>query len=220
MLKIVDIAMLVTEEKEILQLCRILCGLESSFNRTWLDVLRLFSLEPHPQDDLLRTRGNRLDWVIQTWNENHPDKPYPFPPGVVDGPFPGQPGYELPKRLFRHKYCMGGTGSCGRWIGLKICQSCKHRYYCSEVCQQSDWGCGRQQEDQIKRAFMPTKYIQRPWNRLGKPGCWRSHHQPQCKLTKYYKQWVQHQKQTRNRGDDEEGEEPNEEKKEGVMLKS
>ena len=206
--KIVDIAMLITEEKEVLQLCRILCGLESTFDHSWLDVLRLFSLEPHPQDELLRVRGNRLDWVIQTWNENHPDKHFPFPRGVMDGPFPGQPGYELPKRLFKYKYCMGGTGSCGRWVGLKICQCCKHRYYCSVECQKSDWGCGRQQEDILKRDSMPTKFSKRPLNRLAKPGCWRSHHYPHCRLTQAYKQWVQHQKHARN--DDDEEDEQNE----------
>ena len=101
---LVEIAILVTEEKEVLELCRSdKYGGTHFYEHSWIDVLRLFSLEPHPQDERLIEKGNRIDWVIEKWNNNHPDKQYPFPRGVVDGPFLGQPGYELPKRLFRHK---------------------------------------------------------------------------------------------------------------------
>jgi len=64
------IAILITDEKEILELCRSeKCKGIDSDRHSWIDVLRLFSLEPHPQDERLRERGNRVDWVIQTWNE-------------------------------------------------------------------------------------------------------------------------------------------------------
>ena len=224
--KLVDIAILITDEKEVLELCRSGKCQGDGYDHCWIDVLRMFSLEPHPQDERLREdnaihQPNRIDWVIQSWNENHPDKQYPFPRGVVDGPFPGQPGYEMPKRLFKYKYCMGGTGSCGRWVHLKSCQSCKHRYYCSEICQKSDWGCGRQQDDHLKRQSMPTKFSKRPLNRLAKPSCWRSHHHPYCRLMKYYKQWVEHQKHTRKGGGKAAAEaEENEENGEGAALKS
>ena len=213
--KVVDIAMLITEEKEVLQLCRLMCGLESTFDHSWLDVLRSFSLEPHPQDELLRVRGNRLDWVIQIWNENHPDKQFPFPRGVVDGPFPGQPGYELPKRLFRHKYCRNpykcvneSAGSSHTPVGIKVCDRCKHTYYCSDICQREGWYCRRNGEaDQFPRDSFPSKFLVRPLKRLlPESRSWLLSHRHQCLLIQAYKRWVKIQKQERSAGVNEDEE--------------
>ena len=210
--KLVEVAILITDEKEVLELCRSNKCNDDGFDHSWLDVLRSFSLEPHPQDELLRARGNRMDWVIKTWNENHPDKQFPFPRGVVDGPFPGQPGYELPKRLFRHKYCRGSykcryesSGIVHTPAGIKVCERCKHTYYCSDDCQREGW-CGSDREtDQTRRDSYPPKFRVRPLKRLlPESNLDRgSYHRSQCLLIQAYKRWVKIQKQERSAGVDQ-----------------
>ena len=213
--KLVEVAILITDEKEVLELCRSNKCNDNGFDHSWLDVLRSFSLEPHPQDELLRVRGNRLDWVIQTWNENHPDKQFPFPRGVVDGPFPGQPGYELPKRLFRHKYCRNpykcvneSAGSSHTPVGIKVCDRCKHTYYCSDICQREGWYCRRNGEaDQFPRDSFPSKFLVRPLKRLlPESRSWLLSHRHQCLLIQAYKRWVKIQKQERSAGVNEDEE--------------
>ena len=204
--KLVDIAILITDEKEVLELSRSNKCIGGGDCHHWIDVLRLFSLEPHPQDDLLRERGNRRDWVIQTWNKNHPDKQFPFPRGVVDGPFPGQPGYELPKRLFRHKYCTGSYNcrcvlSGVTSISIKVCERCKHTYYCSDDCQRQDWYRHNEEANRRRRDSLPPKFRVRPLNRFfssSSTDC--SSHRPQCLLIQAYKRWVIIQKQERSAG--------------------
>ena len=196
--KLVDIAILISDEKEMLELCRSGKCEGTGYKHSWIDVLRLFSLEQHPQDEMLRVRGNRMDWVIQTWDENHPDKQYPFPRGVVDGPFPGQPGYELPNRLFRHKYCMGSDDCCKGLGGvikaqenLLVCERCKHTYYCCEDCQRDSWYNGQGKVDGNDLESCSLKFRMRPLKRLTKPRPGgKSYHRPQCLLVQAYKQWV------------------------------
>ena len=193
---LLQLAILITDEKEVLELCRN----EHCDEYRWIDVLRLFSLEPHPQDELLRVRGNRMDWVIQTWNKNHPDRQYPFPRGVTDGPFPGQPGYELPKRLFRHKYCtgssecsIGSTAISNAQGNIKVCERCEHTYYCSEECQRKDWeGCNGDGNQEKLKSY-PPKFRVKPLKRLTKYHQTASH-RPHCLLIQAYKQWVKIQK--------------------------
>ena len=213
---LVEIAILITDEKGVLELCRSGKCQGNHYEHQWIDVLRFFSLEPHPLDDKLRERGNRRDWVIQTWNENHPDKQFPFPRGVVDGPFPGQPGYELPKRLFLHKYCQGAgcRSIVNTQVSIKVCERCKHSYYCSEGCQRKDWfGC-REEDDRIELESCPPKLRTRPLKRLTNqltPNA-RSRHLSQCLLVEAYKRWVKKQKRERKAAaaaaadEDEEGE--------------
>ena len=211
--KLVDIAILITDEKEVLELCRSGKCLGDGYDHCWIDVLRMFSLEPHPQDERIREdnaihQPNRMDWVIQTWNQNHPDKQYPFPRGVVDGPFPGQAGYELPKRLFRHKYC-AGTYNCGYATScitnttntpskLKVCERCEHTYYCCEACQRLDWYGSRGDGDRKKLETYPLKFRVYPLKRLTKY-YGASPHRRQCLLIQAYKQWVKRQKQEEKR---------------------
>ena len=202
---LVDVAILITDEKEVLELCRSGKCDGGGFDHSWIDVLRLFSLEPHPQDEKLRNRGNRMDWVIQTWNENHPDKQYPLPRGVVDGPFPGQPGYELPKRLFRHKYCRGSFKcryeSTGIPVHVKVCERCKHVYYCSDACQAQGWYGHGEEAIRIKYESYPLKFRTRPLKRLKEYHKSRIdssfHHYSHCLLVEAYKQWVIIDKQQR-----------------------
>ena len=201
---LVDIAILITDEKEVLELCRSKDWESEGYDHHWIDVLRLFSLEPHPQDEKLRERGNRMDWVIQTWNENHPDKQYPFPRGVVDGPFPGQPGYELPKRLFRHKYCVGSPKCRYNYSGIsvevKVCERCKHTYYCSEACQRHDWYGHFADANLIEYESYPPMVRTSPLKRLTayhKSRFGYSSHRSHCLLVQAYKQWVKIDKQQR-----------------------
>ena len=204
---LVEVAILIMDENAVLELCRSEKCLGDGYDHRLIDVLRLFSLEPHPQDELLHERGNRRDWVIQTWNENHPDKHFPFPRGVMDGPFPGQPGYELPKRLFRHKYCSGNF-KCNNnptipVTNIQVCERCKHTYYCSEECQRYDWD----ETDHRGRAVRnnlesyPPKFRIRPLKRLTEFHQSRSgfsSHRPQCLLIQAFKQWVKIDKRERN----------------------
>ena len=198
---LVNISILITEEKEVLELCRKALLSDFVSYHQWIDVLRLFSLEPHPQDELLQKDGDRMDWVIQTWNENHPDKQFPFPHGVVDGPFPGQPGYELPKRLLRHKYCQ--MQFCHSIINtqfsVKVCERCKHKYYCSEECQRKDWYGYHEEANRLKLESFPPKFRSRPLKRLAAHYATNtpSRHLPHCLLVQAYKRWVKKQKMER-----------------------
>ena len=198
---LVEIAILITDEKEVLELCRSDKCRSNGYEYRWIDVLRLFSLEPHPQDERLRVRGNRLDWVIQTWNENHPDKQFPFPRGVVDGPFPGQPGYKLPKRLFRHKYCQGidCRSIINTQFSVKVCERCKHKYYCSEECQRKDWYGYHEEANRLKLESFPPKFRSRPLKRLAAHYTTNTpyRHLPHCLLVQAYKRWVKKQKMER-----------------------
>ena len=203
---LVEVAILIMDENAVLELCRSEKCLGDGYDHRLIDVLRLFSLEPHPQDELLRERGNRRDWVIQTWNENHPDKQFPFPRGVMDGPFPGQPGYELPKRLFRHKYCRGSFKcryeSTTITVSTKVCERCEHTYYCSEECQRKDGHGLNGEANQIKLDSYPPKFRIRPLNFLTeyhkKSRSDSSSHRPQCLLIQAFKQWVKIDKRERN----------------------
>ena len=203
--KLLDIAVLITDEQEVLELYRNNKG----FYGNWIDVLRSFSLEPHPQDEMLRERGNRMDWVIRTWNENHPEKQYPFPRGVKYGPFPGQPGYELPKRLFRHKYCRGSY-KCryeptSATVAVQVCERCEHTYYCNDDCQRNDW-CGQNGHGHRSQLeLFPPKFRIHPLKRLTKYYRTDSHRR-QCLLIQSYKQWVERQKEERNGGATEDDE--------------
>ena len=204
--ELVEVAILITDEKEVLELCRSNKCYGDGWAHSWLDILRKFSLEPHPQDELLRERGNRMDWVIQTWNKNHPDKQFPFPRGVVtDGPFPGQPGYELPKRLFKYKYCTESQCAYSNptvtRTNVKVCERCKHVYYCSIECHRKDWnGCNVRQAEynRIKLESYPSKFWIRPLKRLTYRRSGLYYHRPHCQLIEAYKQWVKIDKRERN----------------------